>query len=152
MRMSNEYMNRYMKERWERRRQEAISYLGGECSQCGNNRDLEFDHIDQTNKLFTIATGSSYSNERFWNEVDKCQLLCDECHTKKHATAKESHGTLSSYRYCRCVLCKKAHSDYCKLYNKRYRKSGICTECQVTIDRRSTRCKGCSVKHRYQIS
>ena len=80
---SNKYMNVYMKRRWEKRRKAAIRYLGGGCAKCGLRRGLEFDHINPATKKFTIAKGSSYSEVRFWNEVDKCQLLCKYHHTIK---------------------------------------------------------------------
>ncbi len=83
MRYSNDKMNEYMKNRWLKRRAKAIAYLGGKCSSCSATEGLEFDHIDSETKLFTIAKGSSFSEERFWAEVDKCQLLCNDCHVAK---------------------------------------------------------------------
>jgi 5-methylcytosine-specific restriction endonuclease McrA len=73
-----------MKKRWEKRRRLAINYLGGECVVCGTDLNLEFDHINPETKICSIARASSFSEERFWNEVDKCQLLCHEHHIKKH--------------------------------------------------------------------
>lgn len=72
----NKSMNNYMKNRWEARRQSAIAYLGGKCVQCGKTDELEFDHIDPSTKVMTIARASSRNEEFFWKEVDKCQLLC----------------------------------------------------------------------------
>lgn len=122
---SNEYMNNYMKDRWAKRRKEAIEKLGGKCNECESLEDLQFDHIDPMTKIATVAKMSSMSEEKFWNEVNKCQLLCLKCHQKKTLTdlnqkdAKINHGSLSSYRYCKCDLCKKAKSDYMKEYKKR---------------------------------
>lgn len=121
---SNEYMNNYMKERWQKRRQKAIEHLGGKCN-CGSNDNLQFDHIDPLTKVASIAKMSSMSEDKFWVEVNKCQLLCLKCHQAKtlldlnQQNAKIIHGTLSSYRYCKCDLCKKAKSDYMKEYNKK---------------------------------
>lgn len=72
-----------MKTRWVKRRLSAISRLGGECVHCGTNENLEFDHIDPKTKLASIARASSWSEKRFWEEVDKCQLLCVDCHKAK---------------------------------------------------------------------
>lgn len=33
------------------------------------------------------------------------------------------HGTLSMYRYCKCDLCRKAHSEHCKDYNRKRKES-----------------------------
>lgn len=121
---SNEYMNNYMKQRWQKRRLQAIEKLGGKCCNCTSVDNLQFDHIDPSTKITSIAKMSSMSEEKFWNEINKCQLLCFACHqTKtlidlKQQNAKTIHGTLSSYRYCKCELCKKAKSEYTKKYKK----------------------------------
>jgi 5-methylcytosine-specific restriction endonuclease McrA len=81
----NNKMNEYMKRRWETRRKVAIGYLGGQCVSCGETEDLEFDHIDPSTKLMAIARASSRSEDFFWAEVDKCQLLCNPCHLEKTA-------------------------------------------------------------------
>jgi 5-methylcytosine-specific restriction endonuclease McrA len=99
--------------------------LGGHCLKCGSDKNLQFDHKERKNKDFTIAKLSSINEKKFWKEIQKCQLLCNSCHSEKtllevgHISAKDSHGTLSSYRYCKCDLCKKAHSDYCRKWKKR---------------------------------
>jgi hypothetical protein len=81
----NEDMNKYMKSRWEKRRIAAIEKLGGVCVRCGIDKFLEFDHIDRTTKIMTVARASSRSEDFFWNEVSKCQLLCHPCHLEKTA-------------------------------------------------------------------
>lgn len=81
----NNKMNSYMKDRWEKRRAAAIEKLGGVCVSCGTDRFLEFDHIDRSTKTMTIARASSRNKEFFWNEVNKCQLLCTPCHMEKTA-------------------------------------------------------------------
>ena len=81
----NESMNTYMKDRWTKRRAAAVEYLGGECISCGTNKLLEFDHIDPSTKVMTVARASSRRDEVFWAEVDKCQLLCTPCHLEKSA-------------------------------------------------------------------
>jgi 5-methylcytosine-specific restriction endonuclease McrA len=79
----NAYNNAYMKARWVKRRLLAVAHLGSKCVRCGTTKNLEFDHIDPSTKLASIARASSWSEERFWKEVDKCQLLCVDCHKAK---------------------------------------------------------------------
>jgi hypothetical protein len=92
--------------------------LGGVCSHCPSTTELELDHIDPATKSFTVSKLGSCNEVKFWAEVDKCQLLCTDCHQAKtlvdlnRVSAKITHGTLSSYRYCKCDLCRKAKSDY----------------------------------------
>jgi len=75
----------------ERRRvikQQAIDYLGGKCSNCGYNKcnsALEFHHIDPTQK------DKDYSNyktsfDKLKPELDKCVLLCSNCHREHHSS------------------------------------------------------------------
>lgn len=80
----NSSMNEYMKNRWLKRRNKAVEYLGGVCVVCNTTENLEFDHIKPESKCKSIARMSSYSEEKFMIEVDKCQLLCDTHHKEKH--------------------------------------------------------------------
>lgn len=65
---------------------EAVSYLGGKCQCCGYDRCLaamEFHHRDPREKDFTIS--ASTSRLAMWDELDKCVLLCSNCHRETHA-------------------------------------------------------------------
>lgn len=86
---SNEKMNEYMKSRWMKRRSLAIAHLGGRCVRCGTIDNLEFDHINADSKIMTIAKASSRSDSFFWDEINKCQLLCTSCHKRKTVESKE---------------------------------------------------------------
>jgi hypothetical protein len=66
----------------------SVEYKGGKCSSCGYNKciaALEFHHLDPSKKDFSI---SSSGNTRSWNkvkeELDKCVLLCSNCHREVH--------------------------------------------------------------------
>jgi 5-methylcytosine-specific restriction endonuclease McrA len=121
---STEAMRVYMLERYRRLRDEAIVRLGGHCVNCGSENSLEFDHIDPSTKEFTIASGWSTTEERLSAELNKCQLLCSDCHKEKsilesgRRVAKGTHGTVSSYRYCKCELCREAN----RLYKQNYKR------------------------------
>lgn len=106
---TNAYMNDYMKQRWAVRREKAVAALGGCCVECGSSDELHFDHINPETKLFAIAKGSGFSEERFAEELAKCQLLCADCHKRKH---RAPHGTISRYKDCRCSACRQAKSEY----------------------------------------
>jgi len=72
---------------WRKRKKiELIEYKGGKCMECGYNKSvkaLEFHHIDPHKKDFTIS-GKSYSINRLKMEVDKCILVCSNCHIEIH--------------------------------------------------------------------
>jgi len=66
----------------------CLEYLGGKCVKCGATERLEFDHIDRTTKKYTI-TGSVTNNfDNLKEELNKCQLLCYDCHKVKTKSEK----------------------------------------------------------------
>ena len=79
----NNYMKEYMLRRYHKRRLEAIAYLGGTCAVCGTTSNLEFDHIDASEKSFPIGKMWSVNDIALYKELDKCQLLCKSHHEEK---------------------------------------------------------------------
>ena len=122
---SNNYMNEYMKKRYKKKRDDAIIFLGGKCVKCSGTQNLQFDHIDMKEKEFGVAKIMLHSKEKLYKELSKCQLLCSKCHGEKTLDemgledARKTHGTLSSYRYCRCDECRKAKSDWQREYSRK---------------------------------
>lgn len=104
--------------------------MGGKCAKCGETSDLQFDHIDPSSKSFTI-TSEMWWRKDLASEISKCQLLCRSCHELKsivergNSVALGTHGTLSSYRYCRCEVCKKAKSDHSRAYKLRIKQATL---------------------------
>lgn len=68
-------------------KRQAIKYLGGKCVECGESRDIpciyDFHHIDPATKDFTIAKTVKLF-EVLKPELDKCILLCANCHRIRH--------------------------------------------------------------------
>lgn len=64
----------------------AIEYKGGKCEHCGYCKcveALEFHHL--YGKDFGIAqSGSTRSWDKVRKELDKCELLCANCHREVH--------------------------------------------------------------------
>ena len=58
------------------------------CQRCGEDdpRCLDFHHEDELNKSFGIGEGISrrVSWEDILLEIDKCDVLCANCHRKEH--------------------------------------------------------------------
>lgn len=66
-------------------RESAIEYKGGKCEHCGYDRyrgALEFHHKDPTQK--DPLGLRAYKLDRLYAEVDKCILLCANCHREEH--------------------------------------------------------------------
>ncbi len=79
--------NKQMVERLRAIKQECVSYMGGKCSKCGYkkcNAALDFHHLDPSTKEFNLAQQRSYSLRVLKPELDKCILLCKNCHAEKH--------------------------------------------------------------------
>ena len=123
----NQYMRRYLKDRYSARMKEAREILGGVCIKCGATENLDCHHVDKSKKEIGIDAACYGAREKFLNELKKCVLLCKSCHSKEtnlemgKSLAEGTHGTLSSYRYCKCALCRKAKSEYTSKY---YKKNG----------------------------
>ena len=68
-------------------KQKAVNYLGGKCSICNYDKytgALEFHHINPAEKDFNIAELKLSSFERIKPELDKCLLVCSNCHREIH--------------------------------------------------------------------
>ena len=62
----------------------AIAYKGSKCERCGYDKcmaALDFHHRNPKEKEFGISSsGHSRSWERVRKELDKCELVCSNCH------------------------------------------------------------------------
>jgi hypothetical protein len=74
------------------------------CEDCGQSfapHVMDFDHRDPSKKLFAVTTGSAHlmSREKLISEIDKCDIVCANCHAlrtyarlmerKRHSTPEE---------------------------------------------------------------
>lgn len=120
----NAYMRQYMKKRYEQRFIGAKEARGGKCALCGSSENLEFHHRDPENKEFDVSRIWNKPGSVFEQELEKCDLLCEVCHKKQHS-AREKHGTLSCYRYCKCEICRQANAEYKRAWKEKHKHTGI---------------------------
>ena len=62
------------------------------CSVCGYNeipQALEFDHIDRSKKKFSMNKAYKYKWSTIMEELEKCVVLCANCHRKKTTEDKD---------------------------------------------------------------
>jgi 5-methylcytosine-specific restriction endonuclease McrA len=82
------YMVMAVTRRRKKLRQMARDYKGGKCIVCGYKkcqRALSFHHVNPKNKEFDLSSrGLTRSWERIKKEIDKCVLLCANCHMEIH--------------------------------------------------------------------
>lgn len=83
----NDYVKQ--KERALSRKLELIELKGGKCEMCGYDKNiaaLEFHHLDPSMKSFQLDSRhlSNTTKEKILEEVDKCILVCSNCHRELH--------------------------------------------------------------------
>lgn len=79
----SEIKNKQQKKNRSSKRKYIINFLKkSKCADCpiSDWRVLEFDHRDRENKSFNIADAVNYSIERIQLEIDKCDVVCANCH------------------------------------------------------------------------
>lgn len=81
------YLRWKISEQRRKIKQKAIEYKGGACEKCSYSRSIRslvFHHLDPEEKDFSI----SHPISKKWNliklELDKCVLLCTNCHGEIH--------------------------------------------------------------------
>jgi hypothetical protein len=76
----------YNKERRRYLKLKCVKIKGGKCIKCGYDKNLaalEFHHEDR-NKDFQLSNLASKSWDRIEKELQKCVLLCSNCHMEEH--------------------------------------------------------------------
>ena len=91
-----EYRKRQLTKQSQARRDrklKAIHYKHNECFDCKlafHPAVYEFHHLNPNEKDVNLAHFKSASWERFVVELDKCIMLCANCHRIRHWSAYET--------------------------------------------------------------
>lgn len=84
-----DYLIKAVAKRRKRLKEMAIELKGGKCMFCGYRKTsaaLDFHHIDGKTKEFGISLdGITRSWQRVSKELEKCVLVCANCHREIHA-------------------------------------------------------------------
>ena len=73
-------------------RQFAVDYLGGKCEQCSFDKHpsaMDIHHVDPSSKDPGFSTMRYWNRDKIKAELDKCILLCKNCHAILHAEERE---------------------------------------------------------------
>ncbi len=80
----------------KRRKRELLEYAGGIiCRECGYDKDIpdvyEFHHLDPDKKdpSWYKMFANNHSIEKIKSEIDKCIVLCANCHREMHWKLKQ---------------------------------------------------------------
>lgn len=81
------------KQKHQKAKVDCIKYKGGVCNTCHiqydgtNGMIFDFHHIDASTKSFEILKRGKKTLEAQQDELDKCVLLCANCHRRQHSGA-----------------------------------------------------------------
>lgn len=93
-----EYIIKAVTKRRKKLREMARIYKGGKCMICGYDRylgSLDFHHLDPSKKKFGLSLkGLTKSWEKVKAEIDKCILVCANCHREIHAGITQLPGEI----------------------------------------------------------
>ncbi len=81
----------YNQNRRDARRQFVLDYLSTHpCVECGESDPvvLEFDHLRDKDKAIGEMISAAATFEDLESEMAKCQVLCANCHRRRHAQEK----------------------------------------------------------------
>ena len=88
----NARLRLYMKDRLIALKIRAIKYKGDVCMHCNQKYPYpcyDFHHLDPNEKEFVWGQLRNYKWEIIKNELDKCILLCANCHRLEHSNYTE---------------------------------------------------------------
>lgn len=74
---------------------EAVKFHGDKCANCRQTFApcvYDFHHVNPEEKEFTIGENTLASKKRFFEEVEKCILLCANCHRLVHYKDNNING------------------------------------------------------------
>ena len=125
------------KERAIKRKLELIKYKGGKCEVCGYDKNIsafEFHHLDPSQKLFQLDSRhlSNTTISKIKEEVDKCILVCANCHRELHNPELETNKIEDYISKCtvksiktfgekhRTTICEKCGKSFQYVKGKKY--------------------------------
>jgi AraC-like DNA-binding protein len=79
----NKKINRYAK------KLKAINHLGGFCSKCGEDNFFKLTFHHKENKEYKLSEIKEYRWSIIEKEINKCDLLCHNCHREHHHIENE---------------------------------------------------------------
>ena len=90
---NNKEKRKISKRKWEAKNRATYQALKADlkCNRCPetDSRCLDFHHKDPTNKINNVANLVRHSSfETLKREIDKCEVLCANCHRKETSPHK----------------------------------------------------------------
>lgn len=137
----------YVKDSRKRRKEDIVYVMGGCCQICGYDRAitaLELHHLNPEEKEFGIGTILNKNWELMDNEIQKCILVCANCHREIHEELI-TEELKSSYNADRAKEISN-RIDLLKHHQDRY-----CPICGAIISQKAEHCPNCANKMRQKV-
>lgn len=133
-----------------RLKERAVYVMGGKCQCCGYDKcitALEFHHLNPEEKDFTFGTNCNRSWQTTRNEIQKCILVCANCHREIHAGLIDNIALQPSFSEEKAQEIDQLVDDvktrkisYCKFCGKEvWRGNDCCPVCAAAGKRRAER-------------
>lgn len=130
-------------ERWIELKKRVVEQMGGRCADCQGVFSYELydlHHLVPKEKEYNWGKIKLFSEERRQAELNKCVLLCANCHRKRHLLFEETFSPVSQ-RVKSDGFCKKCGAELLEgsVYLRQGKPDCLCKTC---------RNKGCSENQR----
>lgn len=126
----------------KRKKQHAVDVFGGKCCMCGYDKcidALEFHHLDKTEKEESPSyVIMRWSWEKAKKELDKCILVCSNCHREIHAAEREKQP-LDLQQHLVPWLTKKCETCEVEFETRRKEQKFCSINCSSISQQRGTR-------------
>ena len=130
------------------RKLNLIKVCGNQCNLCGYNKvigALEFHHINPEEKSYGLASmGTCHQLETDLQEIQKCILVCANCHREIHENLYTKEELINKKIYLEDIAQQLINDRNSKLEIKHY----YCSSCGKEISRGARYCNECSNKKR----
>lgn len=116
----------------KRRKQLFVDRFGGKCSICGYDKcinSLDFHHIDPNKKEYPPSYLMNLSIENAQKELEKCILVCKNCHGEIHSENYDFNIDVTKYiRKWNEIECGFCHTKFLTMNDDRKFCSDTCSQ------------------------
>ena len=122
------------------RKEEMVYVMGDKCQICGYNKcikALEFHHINPEEKDLNFNKAESKSWEATKTELQKCILVCANCH-------REIHDNLKAFSLQSSYNSERAEEITQRIYRLKTHQDTYCSSCGAVISAKAKLCPKCS--------
>ena len=126
-----------------RLKERATYVLGNKCQICGYDKciqALDFHHVNPEEKEFDFKDNTNRSWQTTRNEIQKCILLCANCHREVHAGLIDLNSLTPSFSEEKALEIDEL-VDKVKTHQIIY-----CKDCGCEISKGAERCEKCAHK------